>query len=89
MHYGSHGMAECGAHGDGRVDEALLTKDPKLVTCRTCRGWLPLVVWPAPAPAEERETPVEGCINCGESNDGGYMSGFEGDADEGAVGPLL
>jgi hypothetical protein len=42
----------------------------------------------ARAPAEERETPVEGCINCGESNDGGYMSGFEGDADEGAVGPF-
>lgn len=30
----------------------------------------------------------EGCINCGEANDGGYMSGFEGDADEGAVGPF-
>jgi hypothetical protein len=28
LHYGSHGMAECGAHGDGRVAEELLTKDP-------------------------------------------------------------
>lgn len=45
MHYGSHGGAECGAHGDGRCDESTLTKDPDLVTCPTCRGWLPLVVW--------------------------------------------
>jgi hypothetical protein len=52
------------------------------------RCWFPGSSEAAPAPAEERETPVEGCINCGESNDGGYMSGFEGDADEGAVGPF-
>jgi hypothetical protein len=39
-------------------------------------------------PKYKRETPVDGCINCGEANDGGYMSGFEGDADEGAVGPF-
>lgn len=30
----------------------------------------------------------EGCINCGEQNDGGYMSGQEGHVDEGAVGPF-
>jgi hypothetical protein len=45
QHYGSHGMAECGAHGDGRVADDQLTKDPDAVTCRICRGWLPLVVW--------------------------------------------
>lgn len=45
-HYGSHGVAECGAHGDGRLSNALLTKDPALVTCPTCRGWLPIVCWP-------------------------------------------
>jgi hypothetical protein len=45
LHYGSHGMAECGAHGDGRVPDEHLTKDPDLVTCRICRGWLPLVCW--------------------------------------------
>jgi hypothetical protein len=30
----------------------------------------------------------DGCINCGEANDGGYMTGFEGSSDEGAVGPF-
>lgn len=53
-HYGSHGMAECGAHGDGRVAEALLTTDPALVTCSTCRGWLPIVVWPKATTEEPR-----------------------------------
>ena len=31
---------------------------------------------------------AKGCINCGEANDGGYMSGREGHVDEGAVGPF-
>lgn len=44
QHYGSHGMAECGAHGDGKVNEALLTLSPDDVTCKVCRGWLPIVV---------------------------------------------
>jgi hypothetical protein len=30
----------------------------------------------------------EGCINCGERHDGGYLTGFEGDIDEGNVGPF-
>lgn len=46
IHYGSNGMAECGAHAEGRCDAATLTNDPALVTCRVCRGWLPIVVWP-------------------------------------------
>jgi hypothetical protein len=31
---------------------------------------------------------VNGCINCGEEDDGGYVTGFEGDSNEGAVGPF-
>jgi hypothetical protein len=34
------------------------------------------------------ETPREGCINCGEADQGGYMTGFKGSSDEGAVGPF-
>lgn len=61
IHFGSHGAAECGAHGDGKVDESLLTKDPGRVTCRTCRGWLPIVCWPRQAEdATTPPTPVEG-----------------------------
>jgi len=29
-----------------------------------------------------------GCINCGEAHDGGYVSGWEGHINEGAVGPF-
>lgn len=50
-HYGSHGHGECGA------TFASVTMNPEAVTCRTCRGWLPIVV-PAGdavgAPQQER-----------------------------------
>lgn len=36
----------------------------------------------------EGRPPADGCINCGDANDGGYMTGFEGRIDEGAVGPF-
>ena len=42
IHYGSNGMAECGAEGH-RVPDERLTKDPSAVTCPICRGWLPIV----------------------------------------------
>jgi hypothetical protein len=38
--------------------------------------------------AGPRRTTPDGCINCGEANDGGYMTGREGHVDEGAVGPF-
>jgi hypothetical protein len=41
-----------------------------------------------PRAAVLRPSPRGGCINCGESARGGYMSGFEGSVDEGAVGPF-
>lgn len=39
VHYGSHGTAECGAD----YSDMALTTVPSNVTCRTCRGWLPIV----------------------------------------------
>ena len=42
----------------------------------------------------EAEAPGDGrgnesaCINCGEAHDGGYLSGRDGDINEGAVGPF-
>lgn len=61
VHYGSDGGAECGEHdkyADLKVPDALLTKDPALVTCSTCRGWLPIVHnWNPPALTEIRSPP--------------------------------
>jgi hypothetical protein len=51
VHYGSNGMAECGAE-DHQVPPERLTKRPEDVTCATCRGYLPLV-----APAHKHEAP--------------------------------
>jgi len=39
VHYGSLGQAECGAD----YPNMALTTVPANVTCRTCRGWLPIV----------------------------------------------
>lgn len=36
-HYGSHGQGECGA------STGAMTLNPSVVTCSTCRGWLPIV----------------------------------------------
>lgn len=47
VHYGSHGQAECGAD----YPNMATTIVPSHVTCRTCRGWLPIV-----APELQRRT---------------------------------
>ena len=46
VHYGSLGQAECGAD----YQDMALTTVPANVTCRTCRGWLPIV-----APLTQKE----------------------------------
>lgn len=38
--------------------------------------------------AELEQQQKIGCINCGEAHDGGYLSGHDGDVNEGAVGPF-
>lgn len=67
VHYGSLGSAECGAN----YADMALTTVPANVTCRTCRGWLPIV---APelqsTPLEQNPEGGEGpavCTNCGET----------------------
>ena len=75
-----------------RIFSALLTvleRPPQEETTRerlpcplgyNCHASVPL---PDAAPSPK----VEGCVNCGEVNDGGYMSGGEG-MDAGNVGPF-
>jgi hypothetical protein len=44
IHYGSNSQAECGA------SDGLVSLKAAEVTCRTCRGWLPIVAPELQAP---------------------------------------
>jgi hypothetical protein len=51
VHYGNERAVECGAEPPFRYSHR-----PEDVTCRTCRGWLPIVAGDAWAPKPEPES---------------------------------
>ena len=64
IHYGSNGMAECGAE-DHRVPVERLTKRPEDVTCATCRGYLPIVAPHSEAPRGQEPVACDSCHGTG------------------------